>query len=251
MVECYVCNISERMVLTDDGECSTSLHSSLVNSKTVIACEDGYYLESEGNCASCSTFGEMCSSCSIDGCVRCTYAMVDGICTKIAGCTTYEDSYCMECEKDETGRFKYINLTTLTCMERPSGCDQCCNSTSCTSCKDGYWFIDHQCVSTNGFNLHVFNSNEYCVEQVQGLCERCDDSTYIDHEKNLCTACGTNHCSECFNESYCLSCRENMVSEDGTCEYINKEGCSIQFKTGSGLGCVACKAGYYLDSRDC
>ncbi|KAL7722339.1 Serine/threonine kinase [Entamoeba marina] len=243
-LSCDVCDIGEQYLIQSDNQCLKQTTASAVSSNEIIGCISGYYLQN-GNCESCSIYGESCTSCNIYGCLECSNNTIniDGNCLLIPNCGNVVNNYCTGC-----GEKSFFN--GIECLSCPTGCSSCTSETSCSNCEDDYWLEeDNLCYSTSETTLNI----DGCIEIRNGRCIRCSSNMFLNERS--CELCDSN-CLTCDSfADYCLSCHSNFtIQKDSTSSYcieneVLNSKCSQMML--SGTGCAICKDGYYRQETDC
>ncbi|KAL7721774.1 Protein serine/threonine kinase [Entamoeba marina] len=243
-LSCDVCDISEQYLIQSDNQCLKQTTASAVSSNEIIGCISGYYLQN-GNCESCSIYGESCTSCNIYGCLECSNNTIniDGNCLSIPNCGNVVNNYCTGC-----GEKSFFN--GIECLSCPTGCSSCTSETSCSNCEDDYWLEENNlCYSTSETTLNI----DGCIEIRNGRCIRCSSNMFLNERS--CELCDSN-CLTCDSfADYCLSCHSNFtIQKDSTSSYcieneVLNSKCSQMML--SGTGCAICKDGYYRQETDC
>ena len=103
------------------------------------ACEEGRYLSYDtGLCPTCSSAIANCEKCTSSAsgvtCTSCAsgYVLLSGKCTKLQQITLCS-----------SGQYKDSNGN---CVDCPSGCAICTSATTCSSCEDGYTYLNGRCM---------------------------------------------------------------------------------------------------------
>ena len=205
-------------------------------------CKSGYYPVTGGcdkcfsRCTTCDWY-EVCTDCAVG------YSLKNGYCcppgcsscnlSKCWGCNTgylYDGTNCNSCPSNCNGCPNGVCVTSTGC---PANCDLCTSSTSCSTCKSGYY-------------------------PVTGGCDKCFSRCTTCDWYEVCTDCAVGYtkingyccppgCSSC-NHIKCWGCN-SPYTYDGTNCVLN---CPANCDTCSTSGqCTACKLGYYGSSGSC
>jgi hypothetical protein len=249
---CTSCNDPFKLVA---GSCSSS-------------CQPGEYWSSTGG-GSCPTCPTHCTTCT--GPTTCTgcqagYGLQGGLCQPCGTHQYFEANLCHDCDP---------SCDTCTgggpnqCSTCPTGKGYDSIAHTCTSCSNGYYWVDGNspcaqcstyCATCSGGGSNACTS---CVNQY-GLtgttCNQCTGSTYFVNGNVACGVC-TSPCNTCVQSatqctscvtnfgltgSSCLQCQANQfwTSNPGTCTNCpqNCATCS------SNALCLTCIAGTNLHS---
>lgn len=122
----------------------------------------------------------------------------------------------------------YRNLTSNGCINCPTGCQTCSNSTYCSKCIQNYYL----------------NSSKLCQYKL------CTNGTYLSN-LGTCDVCAP-YCRTCFNAADCsevlgyeTSCASGYFKNAlGNC-YACPYGCS---RCPHAFNCSVCKTGFYLNT---
>ena len=192
-VENYIC----KNCLANCDTCS--------NSTKCENCEEGYFVNDEDTCQSCSS---NCKKTEADSCK------------------------CSECDKG-------FHVDKYICKNCIINCDTCSNSTKCENCKEGYFVNENGQCQSCPLNCKTKDIDgcqcKICIDEYflkNKDCEKCDTNckTCID-ESTHCTSCESdnyfinneNKCQECLKD--CKTCSK-VDSNCTSCEdkkYLNKE----------------------------
>lgn len=194
------------------------------------ACQDPYYDSGFGSCLKCS---DLCEKCTADGCLECVLnAKIDGV-----SCLC-EDFY----YKSDSG-----------CLNCPSNCLRCPNSTNCDVCLDGFYLETNlgcskckdNCLKCNDYDqCSICNNNMYLYN---GYCLLgCPSQTYNDD--GSCYDCSMGYCKTCILEGKCLECIDGYILKNDTCYIQCPENCKNCTKIEI---CNECEDRFFLNDGMC
>ena len=157
-------------------------------------------------------------------------------------CMKWSDSqedYCIRCNDG----YYYLREENQ-CVECPTECVTCFNTTMCLSCKDGY-SID--------FNYKCIDSNSVvpgCKQLVYGTtrCALCYDY-YFRNNEGACDNC-IDRCETCFDSHTCIECEKNYFLKSDSTECISYDAlvnCTEKLHS----GCGKCIDGYFVQDQYC
>ncbi|EAR97451.2 leishmanolysin family protein (macronuclear) [Tetrahymena thermophila SB210] len=218
-------------------------------------CPSGYYQNSQNmTCTACSTG---CKACS-DGktCTQCDassgYRQQGNSCTLCAStCATCSSSNPNSCQSCENGLYLFNNQCVVTCQKGyfngpnytcspcVTGCDQCSNGNSCTTCSTGYQPFTYKnqqiCINSSS----CFSPCSTCSGTFQPTtCATCNQSFYLqgtncvascnqgyyaNQSNQTCVQCPAN-CSGCSDASTCTSCSNNYFLSQKSCVQTCPQG---------------------------
>jgi hypothetical protein len=159
-------------------------------------------------------------------------------------------------------------LSSNTWNACPAGCSACSNATTCSGCKDGFYFGNSKCYQTcpdgtytNFANWTCVNCDPSCKTCTNGSsCSLCNDKFYSIGSGQLCGACFYN-CASCSKAGQCLSCVAGWYLLGNTCTnscpigyypdpvYNVCKSCISPCNTCSSLTqCIDCAPGYTFDT---
>ena len=199
---------------------------------------------SSGSCLLCSY---MCSSCVV----------VNSI-TKCSACSgaTYLDTTTVSCKNCPTGASAcssstvvsqcqtgyYLTQNSMFCLSCPANCNSCPSSnTLCSACATGYYLNASLCYPCS---LPNCTSCSYSTKQVCLVC-----STAFFLSSGTCKAC-PNNCNKCSSATTCTTCAQNYYLNAGTCtsSALSIDNCNSYSSASS---CATCLSNYYLNSSLC
>lgn len=150
-----------------------------------------------------------------------------------------------------------ISCLVVTPLNAQDLCDSnclTCGTTSCTTCKAGYYPSGTKC-NMCGSNCKACSSSLYCTT--------CKDAYIPSLFGNGCDSCGTG-CTSCSSTASCSKCNSGYYltfGNFGTCSACPTgcSSCSSNLLSGSfslsssssGAKCTACSAGYSIDGDKC
>ncbi|KAL4469881.1 hypothetical protein ABPG72_011102 [Tetrahymena utriculariae] len=219
------------------------------------SCIKGYYLD--GNiCKQCDS---SCQSCSAAGPSMCIVCLSSGFFI-----STKENNKCVPlCDINQAQYIDNItNAQQKYCIQCSSLCQTCSNSSSCSSCIQGYYLnqsqcslCDNSCLACSGpgpNNCIICKQPGYYISIKQSnMCvQECDISItqYIDSstnpQQNICRQCNS-VCQTCNNQQTCNSCIQGYYLYDNQCYQCDK---SCQTCTGPEASkCIVCyQTNYYI-----
>ena len=226
-------------------------------STTCHICKDGYYL-SDGICLACNPRCNKCGSLNL--CYECKapYSPFLGYCCP-AGCTGCDWDKCSECSEGLFNDGVSCVTCPLTCSyctggicvpKCPDSCSTCTSSTSCTSCKTGFYLDVSTCPQCRPecTGCTTADSCNSCVSPLvlkNGVC--CQAS---------CTACNWSGCTGCYDGykldlGKCVTCPPECAScTGGVCNLpvVCNAGCATCTDS---VTCNTCKVGYYFSNWSC
>ncbi|XP_062588632.1 uncharacterized protein LOC134250297 isoform X3 [Saccostrea cucullata] len=204
-------------------ECSEKYCSECITSGSGVLCnkcDDGYYLDTEKKCQSCSS---NCLSC--DGESKCTRCK-----------PTFTGDLCEECSKNCINNLCNMDgICTYGCNNRKHGvgcsegcrenCEHCYDYYNCTECSPGYF--GRYCWSCIQ-NCYICTSSYDCLYCKPGLYGSSCQS-YCPQECLICNA-----------SDYCTSCREGWSGRTCQCNLNCNDECGDNGKCKDG-----CKSSFY------
>ncbi|XP_062589901.1 multiple epidermal growth factor-like domains protein 10 isoform X3 [Saccostrea cucullata] len=207
-------------------ECSENYCSECILSDSAVLCsrcDDGYFLDTENKCQSCSS---NCLSCESElKCTRCK--------------PTFTGNLCEECSKYCIDHLCYMDgICASGCKNRKYGvgcssacnayCEHCYDEYNCTQCLPGYY----------GRNCSFSCSYQNCYCTLQKNCLSCNPGFYGKHCQNSCPP----NCLTCNAFDYCTSCRGGWSGRICQCNVNCKD------ESGDNGKCVnGCKGSFYGD----
>ncbi|KAL4506331.1 hypothetical protein ABPG73_017065 [Tetrahymena malaccensis] len=233
-----------------DQSCSTC--SLPLDENSCLSCFDGFYLKS-GKCLQCT---QPCKNCQ------------------------FNDTYCTSCIQ-YYGLDSSTNQCLLLC---PIGCKECSNQngfSSCSSCIDGYYLTNGQCLLCQNPCLTCQNDAQNCLSCIKQyklitntqsnycspVCDISCKTCTAPNDYSKCTSCTTGYylqqnsclscdfpCQSCEGTSTnCLSCVQwhQLDPTNNTCKLICPNECTSCFDTSSQTICNGCIDGYYLREGVC
>ncbi|KAI0933443.1 hypothetical protein AcV5_005588 [Taiwanofungus camphoratus] len=276
-------------VCGSNGECTCNAGWTSASNGTACAkCEQGYFLDSNGNCEVCSL-----------GCTECADGTGDCITCKSGFTQSGNDATSCIAAQSKTSSGTTCpdgSFSNGTACATCSPLCQTCNgptSNDCIICGAGTYSLNGSCVSTDSdgvcenSNLIANNNKHECdscplkctkcqipnfsvastINQAQctgclpgfvlskGQCvESCPSGTFLSPQDNLtCTACDSS-CSTCVGAStFCLTCANNKLASNGTC--VSSCPSNTFSSSGSCLAChpdcATCNGGSFNQCSSC
>ena len=255
-------------------------NKTLINCKLTIdnitcdICEDGFYLEENGNCINinyCLKGGSRCTKCfdgyylteTNDSCTltqNCYYGdKALGVCLQcnIGYYFDYKDGQCKSNEKDDNFKYcKEANGNCYLCLYGYElGKDNKCSTSKfceeaengkCILCKDNYYLgLDNKCTNVE----HCIYSNNY-------QCIKCEEGYYYNKNTEKCIIAEKDF-SKCrigYGDEYCTACKDEyyLNQTDHNCydNNIKNKFYKCAFLDSNSEFCEYCIDGYYLGEKD-
>ena len=254
--EIHHCDV-DNLYIEESATCEKQNSESVaaVSSNSIVACQNGYYKKSTGECEKCSVAFDHCELCTPSKCIVCQegYIATDmGNCIdkQQSSCENIVDSICYKCPHN-----KYFDESTSECIQCPFDCYDCYTSGECASLSpnDELYFTYNE---NNEKEIVSIKPDENCEQYYKGNCIKCKDHKYME-TNNTCMECSQD-CKRCYGKSdYCIECNSGF-----TLHTNEKEGTSICKSNDdllkvcdqmmmSGSGCAICKQGYYRSNLEC
>ncbi|CAD8203433.1 unnamed protein product [Paramecium octaurelia] len=184
-------------------KCNEGCKSCQVQTKSCTVCEEGYYLsEISDFIFQCLKCDQGCKSCEEGACLVCSvsYYLTEEKkclscvqpclkCASLTQCTLCENGY-------------YLN--NGTCDRCQQKCLICSSSNDCLSCENSYQLVDKLCVQCS----------KNCIKCNNGQCQQCEQGYQLQNDgycHQVSIICNIKQCSQCVNESQCLSCSKGYT----------------------------------------
>ena len=106
---------------------------------------------------------------------------------------------------------QFLNPTTSICDTCPSLCNTCSNSTTCTSCPNGFYLNTGVCISCQP-------QCTACVSSTN--CSSCSAPYFFESSSYSCVTC-SGWCSQCNSASSCLKCSSDYFLSNSICVICN------------------------------
>ena len=188
-------------------------------------CNDGYYINSNGECNRCYRVyinGGYCNICSDNR-------------------TDYDSG---ECRCD----ISYTLIGHSNCIRCNKGCSKCAYNNitkelGCLKCEDGYIFVSDKNCSYCGDGCESC----YLNETNQPVCLSCFSGTFLD--KNKCLIC-SNGCSKCIIDESSLYKNESVCTTCLTGYALNKEKNCVKCTQIEDIGGSRCRTCRYNDEKN-
>ena len=263
---CLLCQNGYGLILQDNtcticslDNCVSCVYDSLLNKRTCINCDQGYYLENDGkcvycglsNCINCSISANnqyLCNSCKIGYYIN-TANQCQSCMNNIAGCGDCAiDSNRITCKQCLSPLYYLSNGTCILCTTATMNCLGCLENNDqvlCTNCQEGYYL-------RNPLNCSkcLINNCSLCSAKDSGKsCNICEKGYYLSSaiKCELCSSSIAN-CMSCVYKTNLVQCN---ICDIGYYLYENKQNtsclkCSINcdYCVNSSL-CNSCSEGYY------
>ncbi|KAL4456738.1 hypothetical protein ABPG73_014764 [Tetrahymena malaccensis] len=216
------------------------------NSSSCTSCKVGYYLNNN-TCLSCDSSCLTCNGSGPSQCIICAQAN--------SYISVMQNNICVsQCDLSLGQYIDTTNPNQKYCRQCNNQCQTCQNSSSCTSCKVGYYLnnntclsCDSSCLTCNGSGpsqcIICAQANSYISVMQNNICvSQCDLSLgqYVDTSnpnQKYCRQCNSS-CKTCQNGTYCTSCKDGYYLNNNTCL-----SCDSSCLTCNGSGpslCIIC-----------
>lgn len=233
---------------SDSSKCTWGCSShcaACTNSSYCSQCVQGYYTQTSGTCAKCTTKG--CATCSDTGatCNACLkgFYLINQECLPCPG-------FCASCSgADVCTELVYVfnqiiiivgGKTYLALCD--SNCATCSNlnPSVCLECNDGFILKNGKCKKCSG-------SCMTCDESDKSVCLSCYPNTFLSGTK--CVSCNPTckTCSGATNVNSCTSCWDGYYLSGTECIKGCPDNC---FLCSSATTCTQCLSGYTLFNED-
>ena len=176
-------------------------------------CDEGYFPDENGGCS----ITDNCEISYKGECLKCkeNYILIGA---NFAYMVINKNKLCKHKSSDDLQNCKTINL----------------EKGKCNVFKDGYYLgeSDKKCTKV-----------EFCLKSSNGVCQKCNNSQYLDKKQNKCILEKDNFikCKISNDGTKCDECKDDYYLDDeGNCAFSNF--CS----KGDIYKCDKCKDGYYL-----
>eukprot|EP00825_Cyclidium_porcatum_P052247 TRINITY_DN983_c0_g1_i7.p1 TRINITY_DN983_c0_g1~~TRINITY_DN983_c0_g1_i7.p1 ORF type:complete len:2725 (+),score=321.89 TRINITY_DN983_c0_g1_i7:3391-11565(+) len=218
-------------------------------------CKQGYYLNSTGQCRSCSVdAGQYCKNCYYSAYYYKYYNI-------IASCSRCEAGHYIDysnypyynCSKCLYWEYQALNGTCLNCLIEK--CYSCNYDGTCKQCESGYGYKNGKCQNCSlfitGCTQCIYNST---IDDL--TCQYCEGGRFYNKLTKKCETCSSvvDGCSYCWASDYkytsygsitlsssqifsCYSCKSGF--------YYNYDSSTCQSCEQSSTGCLSCYQSYY------
>ncbi|EAR96681.1 leishmanolysin family protein (macronuclear) [Tetrahymena thermophila SB210] len=282
---------------SDPSHCTTCIGNLYISPQNtcVSTCPTGYFQNNSNMTCTACPIG--CISCSdAKTCIKCDdsngYRLQGNSCTlcvyPCATCSTSNPNSCLSCENKmyllnnqcvSSCTNGYYNGPNYTCSQCISGCSQCSDGVSCTSCSNNYKLFPQNNVQICISSSSCFSPCSTCIGtfqpttcsscnqgfylQANSCVAQCDQGYFLDQSKQRCTQC-SNGCAKCSNSGSCTLCSNNYYLQQNNCVLTCSDGkyadqtskicqscpneCS---KCTSSTICSQCQNGFQLSGQKC
>ncbi|KAL4453890.1 hypothetical protein ABPG74_003773 [Tetrahymena malaccensis] len=303
---CSNCNNGFQLsgqMCTSTSQCTSPCAKCTSDPKYCTSCLNGLFLSPQNTCgSSCptgyfqNTSNMTCTLCS-NGCTNCSDAntctqcdiskgfRLQGVsCTlcvsPCATCSNSNPNSCLSCENNmyllnnqcvAVCNNGYYNGPNYTCSQCITGCSQCSDNKSCTTCSNNYKAFTQNnvqiCISSSSCfspcstcsgtfqpttctscNQGYYLQGNSCVLQENSCVLTCPDGKYADQESKSCQICPSG-CSKCTSSSICSQCQNGFQISGQTCTAIQ---CTSPCASCTSVPtfCTSCTGGLYLSPQN-
>lgn len=212
-------------------------------------CINGYYLDYQTNCQSCSISGA--SICTINSLISClSNYWLDNNAANCIMC----DLNCFQCTsttKCGTCNIGYFLRGNYTCQACKLSCYSCSDSLSCSICANSSLYYN------STLNSCVAGSASNCINYLNSAkCQQCNQISYLS-SSNLCVQMNTTQIiSNCSfhvlinNSISCKNCTVGFFNQTNGCFYGCSNLCTSCYGPHYGL-CYGCIRSAYLMNYHC
>lgn len=243
---CYLCTDTAKQGSTGCLTCS-------VNAVRIIctSCGNGFYLNSLTQaCVSCTTTyanSVLCNSTNIIQCsnddsatIASRYYLVSNQCVlNTNNCKDMLDSTgkCSTCYFTAATGYYSLSVSNVCVLCNVAGCFTYSTTCQCTTCQNGYQYINNQCIQCQ--NLHC-----YVCQASVSACQACAPS--YGRLSSACLLCQPSNCYNCDGDNtVCAVCNVGYYLGAGQC-YKCQNNCQSCV---SNTQCTVCNAGFFLQAN--